>query len=339
MISVIIPVFNAEKYIERLLNSIINQTYKDLDIIVVNDGCTDGTMKVVEKFKNIDSRIRIINKENGGVSSARNLGIDNAIGDYISFIDADDWLEINFYERLIFTIEKENVDVVRCNYIKNDSDNNFISAGNISDIAGQVFNTQEVKERCIPKIFENTLEAYMPLLFIKSEIVKKIPKFDTSICMMEDLLYYIELLVNVDSVYFLDEKLYHYCVNLNSSSKKRSNYIRNLNSTLSVVKIIKEKLNKHELLEENMLKEINYIYSTMVVKYIFRTFLKDDEFRLTYDEFYKICAMQEIENLIKNVDFSNSNDYIKKGGELLIKKEYEKLYNYGLELFDKQVVI
>ena len=107
-ISVVIPVYGVEKYIRQCLESIINQTYKNLEIIVVNDGTKDNSMKIVEAYLS-DKRIKIINKENGGLASARNRGIEEATGEYISFIDSDDWIELDSYEELIKTIKDEDI--------------------------------------------------------------------------------------------------------------------------------------------------------------------------------------------------------------------------------------
>lgn len=100
LISVIIPVYNVEKYLERCLRSVINQTYKNLEIILVDDGSTDNSGNICDVYKENDNRIKVIHKTNGGLSSARNAGLDIAGGDYIGFVDSDDWIELNMYEYL-----------------------------------------------------------------------------------------------------------------------------------------------------------------------------------------------------------------------------------------------
>jgi glycosyltransferase involved in cell wall biosynthesis len=108
-ISVVIPVYGVEKYIRQCLESIINQTYKNLEIIVVNDGTKDNSMKIVEEYLS-DERIKIINQENSGVSTARNKGIEEARGEYIAIIDSDDWIELNTFKDLMEMIEdKEDI--------------------------------------------------------------------------------------------------------------------------------------------------------------------------------------------------------------------------------------
>lgn len=109
-ITVIIPMHNTEEYIERCIRSVINQTYKNLEIIIVNDGSTDDSLQICERLKGEDTRIKIINQENKGVSGARNAGLESATGEYIGFIDSDDFLEKNMYEKLIGYIEKYDAD-------------------------------------------------------------------------------------------------------------------------------------------------------------------------------------------------------------------------------------
>ncbi len=113
-ISVIVPVYNVEAYISKCLDSIINQTFKDIEIICVNDGSTDGSRKILEEYKNKDERIKIIDKENGGLSSARNAGMKVATGNFLSFIDSDDWVELNMLEKLYDNITSLNTDISIC---------------------------------------------------------------------------------------------------------------------------------------------------------------------------------------------------------------------------------
>ena len=100
-ISVVIPIYNVEKYIERCIDSVLNQTYMNLEIILVDDGSPDRCGEICDNYAQIDKRIRVIHKENGGLSSARNAGLRIATGDYISFVDSDDWIEPHMYETLL----------------------------------------------------------------------------------------------------------------------------------------------------------------------------------------------------------------------------------------------
>lgn len=110
-ISVIIPIYNVEKYLKQCLNSVINQTLKDIEIICINDGSTDNSLKILKEYSN-DTRIFIIDKENEGVSVARNIGIDKSIGTYLCFLDADDWLEPHILENSLNKIIKQQADII-----------------------------------------------------------------------------------------------------------------------------------------------------------------------------------------------------------------------------------
>lgn len=115
MISIIVPVFKAEKYIHRCIDSILAQSYTDFELLLVDDGSPDGCGAICDTYAAKDSRVRVFHKENGGVSSARNLGLDNAQGEWITFVDSDDWLEMEFLERLV---SNSNADLVIGGYIR-----------------------------------------------------------------------------------------------------------------------------------------------------------------------------------------------------------------------------
>ena len=126
LVSIIVPVYNVEKYIERCIESIINQTYKNLEIILVDDGSIDKSINICKKYSKIDNRIVIIEQENKGVSSARNTGIKNSHGDFIGFVDPDDFIEPNMYKILINNVLKYNCNVGVC------------GVRNIEDITGKL---------------------------------------------------------------------------------------------------------------------------------------------------------------------------------------------------------
>ena len=115
LVSVIVPVYNVEAYLEKCLRSIMNQSYENLEIIVVNDGTEDNSEEIILRLANVDSRIKYIKKVNGGLSSARNMGIDIASGRYISFVDSDDWVHQDFIKKLVEAIEKNEADISICN--------------------------------------------------------------------------------------------------------------------------------------------------------------------------------------------------------------------------------
>ncbi|MBR4607518.1 MAG: glycosyltransferase family 2 protein, partial [Lachnospiraceae bacterium] len=123
LISVIIPVYNSENYLARCLYSILNNTYQEIEIICVNDGSTDESVQILAEYVKKDNRISIINKENGGLSSARNAGMKKCKGKYVTFIDSDDWVHPQYFEFLLFAMQKYDSDAVICsNIIVNNND-------------------------------------------------------------------------------------------------------------------------------------------------------------------------------------------------------------------------
>ena len=116
LVSVIIPAYNIEDYIGRCLDSVLSQTYKNLEIIVIDDGSSDRTGEILDDYEKKNHRMKVIHKENGGVSSARNIGIDRANGDYIGFVDGDDRVNPKLFETLVKLINGENADIAHCGY-------------------------------------------------------------------------------------------------------------------------------------------------------------------------------------------------------------------------------
>jgi len=118
LLSVIVPVYNAGEWVSETLDSLLGQTYQNLEVLCVDDGSSDNSAEIIRKYQNRDSRIRLIEKENGGVSSARNLGIEEAKGEYIAFLDADDYVELSAYKTMIDRLEKEQSDITFCRFVR-----------------------------------------------------------------------------------------------------------------------------------------------------------------------------------------------------------------------------
>ncbi|WP_313373447.1 glycosyltransferase family 2 protein [Chishuiella sp.] len=118
LISVIVPVYNTEKYLSKCLDSIINQTLKNIEIIIVNDGSIDNSQLIIDNFVKKDSRIKSIIKKNGGLSDARNFGIDNSKGDYLAFVDSDDYIDKNMFEEMYNLSQKHQSEIVLCDLVK-----------------------------------------------------------------------------------------------------------------------------------------------------------------------------------------------------------------------------
>lgn len=124
-ISLIVPIYNVEKYLNRCVDSIIRQTYSEIEIILINDGSTDNCLEICNKYKKQDKRIIVVDKENGGLSDARNAGIEIATGKYIMFIDSDDWIDSNMVNRLYSLISKKDACIAQCDFARVYNDENI----------------------------------------------------------------------------------------------------------------------------------------------------------------------------------------------------------------------
>lgn len=147
LVSVIIPIYKVEKYLNECIESVVNQTYKNLEIILVDDGSPDQCPQICEEWKLKDERIKVIHKMNGGLSDARNAGLQIAQGEYIGFVDSDDWIAPDMYEKLLYRIQKENADICACG-IMNFS-NGRQEALKVCEIVGD-------SEKILAMIYKNT---------------------------------------------------------------------------------------------------------------------------------------------------------------------------------------
>ena len=158
-ISVIVPVYKTEEYLRKCVESILAQTYTNLEVILVDDGSPDGSGKICDEYAERDERVRVIHKENGGLSSARNAGLDVATGDYITFVDSDDYLDDGIYEKLVTKMEETSSDIVMMNIQAVDEEYNPI---------------------CPPKEYPSEWISPQPGTCMMAEICKR--RIDTSVC-------------------------------------------------------------------------------------------------------------------------------------------------------------
>lgn len=216
LISVVIPAYNTEKYIEKCLDSVFNQTYSNLEVIVVNDGSTDNTKKILDDYGNKESRLKIIHKENTGVSDTRNKGLEIASGDYIGFVDSDDLIKPDFYYTLHSLIKNHNADIAHCGFelVGNDFSKVFYGTKML-----YVHNTNEaIDELLTARLFEPSSCTKL----YKRELIKEV-KFDTEIKFNEDLLYNVKAFKNANKSVFLDLPMYLYFYNTFSASRSSQN--------------------------------------------------------------------------------------------------------------------
>lgn len=146
-ISVIIPVYNGEKWLGDCVSSLASQSFTDFEMILVNDGSTDGSEALCRHLAEKDGRIRVLNKENGGAASARNLGLNKAVGDYIAFVDADDTVDRDFLLRLYEAAEEKGADIAMCDYIKQVKDSSFPFS---QPIRGGFYNREDIEKELFP---------------------------------------------------------------------------------------------------------------------------------------------------------------------------------------------
>lgn len=162
-ISIIVPVYNVEDYLKRCIDSLISQTYSNIEIILVDDGATDNSGKICDEYEEKDERIKVIHKKNGGLSDARNVGLDKSMGDYVCFVDSDDYIEKDMIENLYNIIEKDNSDISCCakvlEYSNKTIERNNRSMFCIDNISGlgKMFTFDDIDTSACDKIFKKEL--------------------------------------------------------------------------------------------------------------------------------------------------------------------------------------
>ena len=269
LISIVIPVYNVEKYLKRCLDSIINQTHKNLEIICVDDGSIDSSGKILDDYKNKDKRIKVYHIKNGGVSHARNVGIKHITGNYVGFIDPDDFIETNMYEELYNSIIENNSDVSVCNnyiyYEENDSIEKVKYSDSIPKIMSKTF--------YLDKMFKDNYNGYVWNRLYKVKYIKKV-KFDESIIIMEDVIFNIDYASNINKISFVDIPLYYYVMRATSAVHKENN---KRNQNLFVAKeIIDKKIEKYNLDSQTQLR-LNYIVDAQFYLYTKNVDLEEKE--------------------------------------------------------------
>ena len=240
-ISIIVPIYNTEKFLDKCLNSLVNQTYKNIEIILIDDGSTDNSLNICLDYQKKDSRVIVLKQKNLGKSISRNNGINKSSGNYIMFVDSDDYIEPNMCEIMINTIKKYNVDIVRCNYrfINNkivEDNKNFISCN-------KILKKNEIKE-IINQMITGEVGSYIWLLIIKKSIIKdnKII-FNPKIHLMNDKPFTINLLLNINSLVQINDILYNYVRNDNGTVRSNKNLFIKIDSVLRGNECIKQILN------------------------------------------------------------------------------------------------
>lgn len=247
-ISVIVPVYNAEKYLDRCVESIINQTFKDFELILVDDGSTDDSGVLSDKLATKDKRIKVFHKENGGVSSARNIGLDNALGKYVAFCDPDDFIHPQMYEILYKFAKDNDAECVVCNF-ESFSDFNNIKMQDITlENKYECFSGKQAYEYIRLSDKRNMLGCVWNKLFLKSSIHNL--RFNTSLSYGEDLCFVLTFLSTIESMIVLNDVfLYYYFI--------RSDSVMRTLDSKKYLELYFALIKTYEIAERNMGLEIN----------------------------------------------------------------------------------
>lgn len=260
-LSIIIPVYNVEKYLKRCLDSVINQTFKDIEIIIINDNSTDDSQKIIDEYKLKDLRvISIINDKNIKVGETRNIGINLAQGEYISFIDSDDWIEENMYEQLINLATINCASVVECNFRSTNLKDNKLCL-KLPIPYFKKSNSSLVKY--INHLYKEELGVSVWNKIYKTKIIKENNiRFENHILTFgEDLLFNLQIMHYVDTIITINKPLYIYYYRNESISNKGD--FMNLETTIYMVNKFIENNKKFTDFESNF-----YAFATMVIPFI-----------------------------------------------------------------------
>ncbi|AGK95887.1 glycosyltransferase family 2 protein [Clostridium pasteurianum] len=285
-ISIIVPIYNVEKYLEKCLDSILGQAFKDFELILVDDGSPDNCGSICDRYLKLDSRIKVIHKENGGLSSARNAGLDIAVGEYIGFVDSDDWVDANMYTRLYSIAKETDADIVQCRFKKSYDEkiNNIKTNTNKFELIDKF------------KALNNLIaygEMHVQMVVAWNKLYRKSLfneiRFPNGKIHEDEFTTY-KLLYKSNKVALTENELYYYRQTSNSImnakfNKKRLDYLEALEETLSFFK----KVNNEYLYNMTTIR-----YVDNLKKYYFKCedLLQDNEETLrkiknNYDEIFK----------------------------------------------------
>lgn len=293
LISVIVPIYNVSQYLKQCIDSIINQTYKNLEIILIDDGSTDNCLEIMREYEKSDNRIKCYTRENKGLLYTRIDGVNKATGEYVIFVDSDDWIELNTIEILYNKIINYSADMVKCSY-------RMVFENRIIDEIRKENDTIYEKES-LNKIYEELASNYIFhsawSQLIKAEIIKKyIVNCDYSISMGEDLEINTHLLNKYSKVVVTNDLLYNYRYNDSSIS----NSISYDKTKKRIIDTIKAYSNLSSFIYENYKKE----YKNALKKSIIQINNKVLDFANINNLKYK-----EVNKLVKEIF---ENDFINK---------------------------
>lgn len=216
-LSVIVPIYNVEEYLDECIKSIVKQTYKNLEIILVDDGSPDHCPELCDIWTEKDSRIKVIHKENGGVSSARNAGLDAAAGDFIAFVDSDDYLDSDMYEIMLTQMREHNADMAQCGIVRENADGSVEVWDSFKAPIVVMDNTQLL---CSVGEAAGILPVSPCNKIFKAEVIDVI-RYDESLKYAEDTLFNFSAARNINKAVIQNVPRYHYVNNSDSASHQK----------------------------------------------------------------------------------------------------------------------
>ena len=284
-ISIIIPVYNTSKFLEKCLKSIIEQNFKEIEIICVNDGSTDNSLEILEKLQKKDNRIIIINKENGGLTSARNAGLKEAKGKYCLNIDSDDWIEQGYLKTLYERAEKDDLDITLSNIIfdyLDEPQKNYI----LNDL--KISNTEIITgDEYINVFLKENFYGYTWNKLIKTELYKKNNiKYNEDIFMLEDVEIILRLSKFAKKIGKINKAFYHYVQHkLNGSSKISLKRLKDIEICFSSLKnnffydsdVVFNISNRESIVFMGLLKSSFILHKNLEYQKILKSFLKKNK--------------------------------------------------------------
>ena len=312
-ISIIVPVYNSEKSLQKCLQSIHIQKYKEFEVVIINDGSTDNSLNIIEEFTAKDGRFKSFSKPNTGVSSSRNFGLSKSRGDYVTFIDSDDTIESNYLLSYIDKINKNKSDLICQGYISI-----YYNYKTITKLENIDYHKQQITDAIYDLELKECLSSVWNKIFKKSIIDKNNLKFDENISLGEDKLFSIRFIYFTKIVSTLNYSLYNYNrMYENTLSKKHHEYNKLKYFIEKEYFYFKEILTKYPSKKMDMAVNARYVsFNKFILFWMYKP-----KSGVTKDEIIKQ------KKLIK--EFYNSNE-IDVLLDRELPKKLEKLLNYGL---------
>ncbi|MHC8523483.1 glycosyltransferase family 2 protein [Rossellomorea sp. H39__3] len=264
-ISVIVPVYNVEDYLENCIKSILQQTYSNLEILLVNDGSTDSSLDICNEYALLDNRIKVYNKKNMGVSAARNYGIEKSTGAYIGFVDSDDWIEPEMFERLYKIIEEKNTEICVLKNIYRDS-----QKFNITNIGSEVV----TKQRAIKELLSYNFPASLWTSLYKKSLIAEI-RLSEDTFHLEDLEFQFKAICAANTVSLCDTPLYNY--RTRSGSANNSGFNNKIVSCFNILPSIEEYIIQKKVVSQKYIAALNARLLLTVSAFLSKSNSKDDK--------------------------------------------------------------